>query len=383
MAGRIGIGKKDGSHFILSLMNIRDDEYSIIPDTNANSTLKPKENWVMGLDGKLNLLNNMISLHGEGVVSMLTRDVRDPELTDNGIPKFIQDVFKPKGSSSADYMYSFKATYDNDKSNTKIIASMKMLGPGFYTLGNPSLRNDKLQFEGKVEQQFMERQISLSAGVRNLKDNLLETKTATTTTNSVNLSIGLSFRKYPTFKVIIAPFSQKNDKSITSTDSSKMDIKTMLISAISGYSYKYNGMNMSTFAMYSFNNSNTLFGRDDYSINSVQLTQSLTFKIPLTIQGTFGFTNQSFKSLGDSRLLNFILNSNYTLLDNWQIGGGIDYSIENNKNNRTLIFLNINSMVTKFINLDFRAEQNWYNDKVVSANSLNDFILRGTITTLW
>lgn len=380
--GRLGIGKKDKSHFIMTLMNVRDDENSIRVDS-ANQTLTPKANWLFGLDGKLNLFKDKLSLEAEGVLSMLTRDVRDPDIISDAIPQWVKNMFKPKGSSSADYMYGFKGSFTNEKTNTKISAEMKMIGPGFTTLGNPSLRNDKLGFEGKIDQKFLKRKISAGISFKTYRDNLIQTKRTTTTTTSVIFRLGLNFRNYPTLNVTIMPNFQKNDKEVTTTDSSKMNNKIMLYNFVSSYSMKIGNITAQTTALFSYNESKSLFGLNDYWTKTSSLSETFIFKFPLAVSASIGMVQVLNQGIDYQRVITFNFAPSYTLKEIWNLGTGLAVDVDKDQNKKICINVSSNVQLWKYLSLDIRAEQNIYTDWLDNRNNYKEFIFKSTLSAIW
>jgi hypothetical protein len=377
-AGRLGIGKKDKSHFILTAMHAVDEETSILVDS-AHRTLTPKENWVLGVDQKFSFFKSKLQLESEGVLSMLTRDVRDADMISDAIPEQVNTITKPKVSSSADYMYGFKGTYDN--SNTKIFSEMKLIGPGFITLGNPALRNDKLSHEAKIEQKFFKRKVSLGFGYKNIEDNLLNTKAATTTTTAYIYKLGLNFKKLPTLRIMVMPGTQTNDKRITSTDSSKVDNQTLLYNVSSSYSYKIGKIRAQTMALYSYNETKTLFGLYDYWSRTSQLTESFSFKIPFTLYTGLGLVETGGKT--ETKAVTFDVSPSYTIKEKVQLSGGVTIAYDKDNSQKTGYALNSTILLGKYFTLNLRGEQNNYTDTNLDVNNYNEFIFRTTLSARW
>ncbi|RPI13561.1 MAG: hypothetical protein EHM58_18210 [Ignavibacteriae bacterium] len=381
-AGRLGVGKKDNSHFIMTLMHAFDDENSISVDS-ANFTLTPKENWLVGMDGKLNLFKDKLSLEAEGVLSMLTRDVRDPDIISDAIPSWVKNTFNPKGSSSIDYMYRFKSSFTNISSNTVVSAEMKMIGPGFSTLGNPSLRNDKLGFEAKIDQKFMDRKIVLGLSFKNYRDNLINTKSATTSSTSILMKLGLNFKNLPTVNFVIMPNFQSNNKQITLTDSSKMDNKTWLYNIVSTYSAKLGNVTLQTTALVSYNTNKTLFGTYDYWTKTTSLTENVIFKFPLSVAASIGLMQVLERDVNYTRVITFDLAPSYTIKETWNISGGLSVAVDKDNNKKIGLSLNSNAQIWKFLTLDMRAEHNVFTDWSYNLNNYKEFIFRTTLSAGW
>ena len=378
-AGRLGIGEKDLSHFIFTYMYAKDDESSMTVDTAVIKTLTPASNHLFGVVGKLSLFNNRLRIEAEGNASLFTRDVTAASMTAEDIPKFMVDMFNPKISSNLDYMYTFKTEFDNEKSNTKVMASMIMIGPGYYSLGAPTIRNDKLGFEVKVDQKFLERQISLSVNFKRSNDNLINSKSSSTTLSSFRINLGINIIKYPYLRIIYMPYFQSNDKEITTTDSNKIDNNTHILNIITGYTKRFRNIISQTNLMFSLQDTRTLFGLYDASTNSINLTQSFGFQIPLNLSASIGFVNSSYKGGDDSHLMNFDLNCSYTFFDIWQNSAGVTLTTDKGKNNKYGFFLNSSALLWNILNVDFRIEHNTYRETVLNTGNYDE--LSGRLTT--
>lgn len=106
-AGRLGIGKKEYSHFFITTLFAKDFENSIkVNDTN--SVLRPAANYIVGTEGKLSLFRNKFSIEGEVNASLFTSDITAPELASDKIPTILKNIFNPRSTSSIDGYVSGK-----------------------------------------------------------------------------------------------------------------------------------------------------------------------------------------------------------------------------------------------------------------------------------
>jgi len=381
IAGRLGIGEKDRSHFILTYMYAKDDENSMNVDTALIKTLNPASNHLIGAVGNLSFWDNRIKFEAEGNASLYTRDVRAASMESEDIPQYVKNMFDPKVSSNIDYMYTFKAGFDNEKSDTKVTVSMLMIGPGYYSLGTENIRNDKFGFEGKIDQKFLKKALSFTFNFKTSKDNLITSKSSTTTVTSFGANVGLNFRGYPYLRIMYMPYFQSNDKEITTTDSNKIDNKTHIVNIIAGYSKNFGSIFSQTNAVFSLQNTRTLFGIYDASTNNFTLSQTFGFKIPLTLSGSIGFVNSSYKGGDDSHLLNIDFSTGYTFFDVWQNSAGLTINTEKNKNDKYGFFLNSSMFLWNVLNLDFRYDYNSYKEYLlVNPNNYKESSFRGTAT---
>lgn len=363
-AGRLGIGKIEGTHFFFTGMYAKDDENSItvLPD---NFTLTPKSNYVFGAQTKLNLFDEHILIEGEGAASLLTRDTREADLEIKGIPQWIKGLVSPKISSSFDYSYSGKMTINNTASATRLSFDLKMVGPGYLSLGAPNLRNDQFAYEAKLDQGFLAKKITLSSFFRTSHDNLIDWKNSTTTTTAYGVSMGLHFPKLPFLQVSYSPYVQKNNDTISVR---KVENKTMMISAITGYSLLIKEFNFSTNVAFTSNKATSLTSLSDYKTHSFNVTEAISFNNPISFAATWGVIKTTSSGLY-SHIDNYDLSVNAAFTEFLSNTLGFNIESERSINKKTGLYLNSTFSPLKNINLTARIEGSNY--KNLSDNTLN------------
>ncbi|MCL6494696.1 MAG: hypothetical protein K6T54_07965 [Ignavibacterium sp.] len=374
-AGRIGVGKKDDSHLFFTGIYSKDKSNSIVVDS-INRILTPNTNYVFGIDSRLNLFEDKLSFEGEISGAMLTRDNRDPDLVNEDIPQFVRNIFQPKVSSQVDYAYSIKSSFNNIESNTKVTAGVRMIGPGYKTHGNPTLRNDRFEVEGKVDQRFLQRQISVTASMKYYRDNLINSKLFTTTTLAPGIQLGFRFKNYPYLTLGYNPNFLSNDSN---DPSKKIDFKNYLFTANTGYNFKINSdMNLNSNLFYMFNKSKSLDSSSGYTLNSFSLSENLSFRSPLVIGAGFGMNFMDYVGMS-STITNLDGNVGYTFFEKWNNILGVSYSVEKDKSNRVGFYLNSTYDFSENISADLRIEKNNYSDKLFSTNDYDEILARTTI----
>ena len=123
-------------------------------------------------------------------------------------------MFDPKVSSRVDGFYKVGVSYDIDQTQTKIKANMKMVGPGYLSLGSPSKPNDLMEYEFSVDQKLLSNQLTGKISFKTGWDNLLTGYKTNTTYNSLlNFSINARFKNYPTLSINYYPVFLSNDAS--------------------------------------------------------------------------------------------------------------------------------------------------------------------------
>ncbi|HMQ78746.1 MAG TPA: hypothetical protein PKE39_00670 [Ignavibacteria bacterium] len=377
-SGRIGYGQSDKSHIYLTGLYANDKAGSILVDS-SNQLLTPNSNYLFGIQGKLNLFRDKLSFEAEAVGSMLTRDNRDADLENKSIPSFVKNMFHPKISSQIDYSYTIKSVFDNQKSNTKVTASLKMVGPGFVTLGNPTLRGDKMEVETKISQKFVNKQVSVTASLKWFRDNLISSKRYTTNTTIPNLTVNLNFKGYPYVMLAYMPNFMTND----ATDPVyKFDYKNHLLMVNTGHSIRFGKMNLSSNLSYMFNQATSLDTASGYTSNSFTLSEGLSFDIPLSLSASVNVIHSDYVN-DYSRILSFDAFASYTLEDVWTNMIGFSTGVEKDKNRKRMFYLTTSFSIIQNVNFEIRTEKNLFTDWATSSNNFDEFLIRGTVTTNW
>ena len=377
-AGRIGLGKKEGTHLFFTGLYAKDDETSIELAPN-NNRLTPKANYVFGTEFKLNLFQEKLSLQSEAAVAVLTRDTRDPELEHKSIPSWIKNLVDPRISTSIDYSYSGKLAYNNNESATKIALGIKMVGPGYASLGVPNLRTDQFGYDGKFDQQFFERKISLGTFYKRSNDNLIKWKRSTTTTTAYGINLGFTFPSIPFLRISYSPYSQKNDDVDLLR---KIQNTTSIYSVITGYSYQIGDVNSSTSLMFSGQQTKTFTGLDNYRTKSFTVTEAITLNIPLSFTASWGLI-QTTSVLGYSRINNFDLGANSQITEEWSIMAGINIATQKDLDRRTGFYLNSIIVPMQGIEIDLRADRNIFTEDQFILGNYREFIFSATLTASW
>jgi hypothetical protein len=376
--GRLGVGQKDETHLYFTGMFVKDDENSILVDS-SNQILTPKANYLFGIEGKLELFRKKLSLEGEISGAMLTRDTRDADLESDAIPQFVKNLIHPKISSSVDYSYTFKGIFNNEKSNTKITTGLRMLGPGYTSLGVPNLSTDKFEIKSKVEQKLSDKQIGLTGEFMWFRDNLIDWKRYTTSVTRFSIGANIRFKGMPYVNVMFAPAFMSNNASSVKD---KLDNKFYIASIFTGHSYRKWDINFNSSVSYFMNSSSNLDSiiTENVSVHNLVFSQFLSFKFPLTLSGSFGMSFARYP--GDySRILSTDLNADYTLFDvmNSFIGFGTAY--EKDKNKKNMFYIGTRIGYEQYINFEVRAEKNLYQDWIDSSNNYDEFMLKGILST--
>ena len=376
-AGRFGLGSKDDTHLYFTGVYGRDDAGSLTRDF-IDQRITPKANYVLGTEGKLLLFDDRLSFDGEGAFSLVTDDVEGAELSDSGIPSWIQKVFKPNITSSYDYAFSFQGAYAMSENGTTLSALVRRVGPGYTSMGAPYLRKDILRYEGKLEQKLFNRQASLSAYYRRDRDNLIPWKASQTTVSALGVQVALNLRNMPYVRFSYAPLSQQNQSV---TDSLKIENSISILSAMTGYTFRTDaGLISSTNLSYVAQSGKTTTTGGDYTNSNVMLNQSFAFDFPLSVSFVGGLTSTRIDT-NTTHLLNLDFSGTYTALEVWQNTFGV--SITRDAVKRTCLYFNSSVSLGQIAALTLAFEKTAFDDPADAANNYNETVFRFMISRSW
>jgi hypothetical protein len=377
-SARIGFGKKDASHIIFTGLYAKDDAASL-PMDSLGSPLTPQANYVLGVDVNIPVVENYFTILGEIAGSVLTGDINAAELADNDVPDFVRDLVAPNISSLIDYAFSIKSVLRIPESDTRFTASLRQVGPVFFSLGVPALRNDNIRWDARLEQRFLRRQITATAYYRRENDDIYRLlKSTNTTISAFGVGLGLNFSRLPYLRVEYAPYQQSYSNLADQPD---IENTTTLLSAIAGYYYKLLDLNAGTNVSFSSQQSSSFQGLSDYGVATITANQSVNFRFPLAL--SVGFTHSSLTA-GDStdRIISLDLSGSYTAFDIWNNSVGFTLS-EHGDDANTGFFVNSSVALWDAGVFELRAEKNVFKSLQVTANNFDEFVLTATLTSTW
>ncbi|MDP1623162.1 MAG: hypothetical protein Q8M08_12580 [Bacteroidales bacterium] len=384
--GKMGVGRKKESHLYFAFLKVEEKVNSLPADVGLDTLhqdtlyLNPRANFILGTEAKLALFKKKFTIEGEVAASMLTRDTQSPEPdpTNSDVPKWVNDIFKPNVSSTVDYAYDVKSTLN--LKTTMISLGFKTVGPGYVSLGNPNLVNDKVTWEGRIEQTLVKNQVSLSAYYRQSHDNLVNWKTSATRSIAYGITAGIRLPKLPYLIFSYTPYFQN-------TKSEAFDLKNSVrvITASAGYNYKIGILRSNT--TFSFFYQGTEIILDTIGTKSKNLSytfnEELSFKIPLSIAAGVSFNE--FEYAGTARNIFLLtISGTYGMFKNkWQNTFGVKYTSQDYNQDKLGFFLNSRVQLWKMTDLELQLEKNTFKDNIRCTQNYNQFIARLTFIFKW
>ena len=205
---------------------------------------------------------------------------------------------------------------------------------------------------------LLNKKISLVTSFKTNRDNLIDWKSYTTTTTSLNVNLGLRFQNLPVLNLVYSPYFQKN-----STDdlTKKIDNGTSMYSIMTSYSYQLMEFQSSTNFVFSLQESKTFAGISDFSTDNYMLTQTASFDLPVTFAGSFGIIH--LKPAGFfMRITTFDLSASFPVFEIFQSTLGFRTAVEKDNNKKYGFYLGTSVTLLESFILDLRAEQSTYTE---------------------
>ncbi len=179
-AGLLGYGDPAGTFVELTALRAIDDS------AGADSlSVAPQENVVGALAAGVAV--GRLRVKAEAGLSLFSRDVRASELDSLSQPGVAEGLFTPRLSSRVDHAWSAEARVALRRGSVGVQA--EETGPGFTTLGNPYLPNDKREVRLVGTYRLLGGRVAGSGSVGLRRDNLAGDKRGTTSRRTGALSV--------------------------------------------------------------------------------------------------------------------------------------------------------------------------------------------------
>jgi len=380
--GRIGAGRKNGEHFIVTGLYSIDDKNSVpIPDSGAFTT--PQTNYLGGIDLKLEPIVGVWLIEAEVNGSLTVGDQNAPQFAADDVPEFLANLVDTSSSVYYDWAMTAGTTVTIKETNTKLTGSMRRIGPGYRALGVPNLRTDYFRYDVRVDQRFWQRQLAIGAFMRRDRDNLIPVKRSTSTLFSIGATLGLNIRKWPYLRLSYAPYVQESDATDTLLQYRN---ETVLWSVSSGYPYRIGDLGASTNITFSRQDAVTKNNLYDYRVTSINALQSITFRFPLSVSGGMGYIAQTSSQAPEATIWTIDLAGNYALNEIFSTSAGITLALDDTNGDRTGYFISILARLGDYADIDLRAERNRFNEfstPPTLGGSYQENIFRVVVSKVW
>jgi hypothetical protein len=400
---KTGIGQFDKTHFYLTYLWGREVEGSVKPkpvtyisaaDTfqyqwgsdseeiyasKGNSfqyLITPEENTVLGSEFQLILFQNKLKIFSEvaGMIQTLNSNDIDIEMDD-----WIFNWLKKMGvniSSHADFAWTGMVDLKLDK--TRFNFQTRMIGPGFYSMGVPYIRNDLMDYRVKLIQFFDRKRISANLNYRYSFDNLIGQKQYRTILSLANFGINFRYPKIPFLQFNLSHYRQFNDSKLFPFEYQSFNMNTS-----TGHSYKINDLKLITTLNYSlltnkreYNDIAETFFRNYFKIN-----QTVRFVKPVEAN-VFASVNEVTQGNSKCNYYSLGIKGKYRLNSKIDFSAGVRLVTQDWEDTRTGFSVSARAKMKYLGEINLDLEQNFV-DYIVPERSFNEFIARFSLITKW
>ena len=207
-AGRLGIGKEDGSYFDVVALYADDDVGSLSPEEQfvdrdsievgtrvGSSSVTPQQNLVAGLNTQVTAFSRRLVWQGELAAAAYTRDKRAAQVAEEdvaSIPTWLTDLFTPRIGSTVDL--AWKTNVQLRLPAWNVTAGYNYIGPGYQSLGLGSMLVDREELLARAT--YAAGKVTANLAASTLHDNVLDQKAHTTRRNM--LALTTNYRLRPT-----------------------------------------------------------------------------------------------------------------------------------------------------------------------------------------
>ena len=367
---KFGYGKPSDSHLHFSFVQIEDGDSDMLEDSGMTA----QKNRIISVEGKISLLDNKMTIEGELVGSLLTRDKEAVSLDNNLKSSMPLSFLYPEGNSTSsfDHAYSIGLQYNIDNLGLNVNGDMERLNPNFISLGAPTLLSNVLRWNVSARKTLINNKIQL--GLRAGKDNnslnpLLSD--INNSTESYGIDVNIAFPNLPQIFASYAPFAQN---SIINATGDEKFTNTKLTNISISYPYNFgDGFRANTQVGY---NNQSLVSNVE-GANSRNTTYSISQNINYKQLGINGvITHTPGQVIEDINKDITSLNMNATFqLDKLNTSLGLQLLEIPNQEMKVGYLANINYGITEMISADFRAQRNIY-DNSIGTNSFKEYFIQ-------
>jgi hypothetical protein len=179
-SGLLGIGATDRTFLEISVLRAVDTRRG-----SDSLSVAPQENMVGAAAAGLAV--GPLRLKGEWSSALFSRDTRASQLDSLGQPQWTKSLFTARLSSRLDHAWSAEARLAVGPGS--VGAQVEQVGPGYITLGNPYLPNDRRDVRVFGQARLARGRLSLTGSVGTRRDNLAHDKRGTTHRRTGQLAV--------------------------------------------------------------------------------------------------------------------------------------------------------------------------------------------------
>ncbi len=380
--GRIGYGTLAGDHLTLTGVYTLDDKASLII-TDTTSALTPQQNILSTVDFRVELVPGVWTMEGEVGGALTIGDLNAPQFGTTAVPEFFLALVDSNVSSYFDWAATMSTAVNMRSSGTRFTAAVRRIGAGFRALGVPNLRVDILRFDVRIDQALLKRQMTIGLFARQDRDNLIPIKRSTSTLLSIGATLGLNFRGLPYFRISYSPYVQESNSLDTLLQYVN---RTTMWNVAAGYAYRISDLSASTNVIVSRQDASTKENLYDYAVTSINLSQTVSLVIPLSLTAGVGWIHQEAVQTASTTIITIDASGSYLLSDIFSANCGASLALDDTYGDRTGFFVGVTAHLGNFADVDLRAERTLFNETLIPAmlgGTYQETVMRLSVSRAW
>jgi hypothetical protein len=281
---KLGIGREEGSLIDLNVVKARDDPSSL----QFPGTTKPQENMVVGLSGRVRLLDDMILFSSEVAVSAHTPNMQN-EVLDIDLPSFVRKLFVPRIGTRIGY--AGKGMLQFSRGQFTLRSTYLRVNPGFTSLGLPYFQNDREEIDVTPTMRLFENRLSVGATLGFRRDNLAGNKLRTTKRVLQSYFINTIPTNALTLDVRYSNFTMNNSSR---SDTTRLENVSHALNLSPSLRVKWMDLQhviTAALGLQKFDDRNNVFGAlNTFTTYSASVSWALAFPSSLVVTPRVGYT---------------------------------------------------------------------------------------------
>ena len=311
LASRIGIGKEDGTKFVLHFVQLTDDIASV---QNQPEQIKPIEGVTISPLLQIRLAKSLLFIT-ETAGSLFTRNRLETDLpVDIDYPEQIGKLITINSSSNADI--SNISSLEWKSQSVLVGAEVRYIGAGFQSVGYRTMERDLIDYNLKSNLKLFNNNL-IFTGTAGIRTNNLQSTTMEST-NRFIANVNL-YTKFSDVFSVNSSYSNFGFRNNVVFDTLKVEMIQNSLTVAPSLQFKGTGIN------HIINSSVSLQFFDEYSYfdattistlsNSYNVSYNLAFtNIPL-VMGAMGLYLENETPQNQLSIYNIGINARYRLLD--------------------------------------------------------------------
>jgi hypothetical protein len=311
LASRIGVGKEDGTKFVLQFVKLSDEIESV---QSYPEHIQPMEGVTFSPLLQIRLSKSLL-FSTETAASIFTSDLLGPEIPqDNQLISIAENFITINGSTNADISNITGLEWKTDAA--LIGAEVRYIGPGFQSVGYRTMERDLIDYNLKTSFRMLDSKVIFTGSTGIRTNNLQNTTMQSTNRFIANLNLYTKLSEVLSVSTSYSNFGFRNNVVF---DTLKVEMIQNMFSIAPTLQFDRENVNhiINTGASYQFFDEYNMFDGRTISTqsNTYNLSYNLAFKQFPLMMGVMGLLLDNETPENQINLYNVGVNARYRFFD--------------------------------------------------------------------